>query len=653
MSFDRIIENVVLTDTLVLEGTDWDNTLIRNVIIKDVSGNGILLRDVANVRIENVTIHNVTGDGIKLSTQGGTRDVVIVDSHLHDIGQDGINAGQRDDNDVDHPGLRILNNTLEDVAQNGRGDGMLHGIYVQSTDYVIDGNIIHGVPDGNGISVRSSGQVSNNHISETEQSGIAYFANNYKGSSDALVIRDNVLADTGRDGLRSPIDLLEVYNRWEEQVVSRIDITNNRVTAVDVPVVGIAPDYADLAVDITQEGNRVIAPIEAGAAGFGDPDGDPEIAPLPAEQIEWPLMSEDNVRLMLANSGFGESRVLLSVGQAAPEVRTLDPGTILRVSNFHEVGLSVYATSGHSEALLSVDAGRVGVLSEGEDMAFAGDRPVLISGDETLRFYLEDTEMTQVTQVAVGLDYVSDGETVTLELWSNGVFLADVTRAATSVVQIETDVAFDQVRLAAGTDSDFALSFFEFGTSATPTLPQGDQIEVATVSAGGSLTTSVGGGSFAQVVQNSVEANSYSLPTGTRAAEVNLNEIGVKLAGVDGVVAIDAGQMYITGDDELGTDAELIAGDDQFVFSLKPVDGVGDATSAVLDLSDFSAGETVILEAFHDGMYLGQTVHTGGDEIVFSTHGVFDALVVRAGEGSDFALTGFEFQRLDLDLGLA
>lgn len=33
-TYTRVIENLVLTDTLRLEGSEWDNTLIRNVTIK-------------------------------------------------------------------------------------------------------------------------------------------------------------------------------------------------------------------------------------------------------------------------------------------------------------------------------------------------------------------------------------------------------------------------------------------------------------------------------------------------------------------------------------------------------------------------------------------------------------------------------------------
>ena len=140
--YTRVIENLVLTDTLILSGHQWDNTLIRNVTIQNVAGDGIMLRDVANVRIENVTINNVSGDGIKLSTLGSTSNVVIIGNTITNVGADGINAGQRKADGVDHTGLQILNNTIDTTGLGSSGTGLVHGLYIQSTDFLIQGNRI-------------------------------------------------------------------------------------------------------------------------------------------------------------------------------------------------------------------------------------------------------------------------------------------------------------------------------------------------------------------------------------------------------------------------------------------------------------------------------------------------------------------------------
>src|SRR5690606_33745173 len=129
--------------------------LVRNVVIENVNGNGVFLRDVKNVTFENVTIRNVSGDGIKLSTDGSTSNVVISNSNISNIGEDGINAGQRYQNGVDHPGLEIIGNTIDQTGLNGGSDGLRHGIYVQSTNVLIEGNHVTNSVDGNGISVRS------------------------------------------------------------------------------------------------------------------------------------------------------------------------------------------------------------------------------------------------------------------------------------------------------------------------------------------------------------------------------------------------------------------------------------------------------------------------------------------------------------------
>src|SRR5690554_4771940 len=117
--YDNIIENATYDSTLRLTGSEWNNTLVRNVVIENVNGNGVFLRDVKNVTFENVTIRNVSGDGIKLSTDGSTSNVVISNSNISNIGEDGINAGQRYQNGVDHPGLEIIGNTIDQTGLNG------------------------------------------------------------------------------------------------------------------------------------------------------------------------------------------------------------------------------------------------------------------------------------------------------------------------------------------------------------------------------------------------------------------------------------------------------------------------------------------------------------------------------------------------------
>lgn len=224
--YDNIIENATYDSTLRLTGSEWNNTLVRNVVIENVNGNGVFLRDVKNVTFENVTIRNVSGDGIKLSTDGSTSNVVISNSNISNIGEDGINAGQRYQNGVDHPGLEIIGNTIDQTGLNGGSDGLRHGIYVQSTNVLIEGNHVTNSVDGNGISVRSSGIVRDNLVESSSKSGIAYYAD-HMGRNGNLVIENNTVADSGYSNGRSDINLLTVPN--QSYLVDSVTVRSNNL----------------------------------------------------------------------------------------------------------------------------------------------------------------------------------------------------------------------------------------------------------------------------------------------------------------------------------------------------------------------------------------------------------------------------------------
>lgn len=211
-TYKHVIENVTYNNTLRLTGDAWDNTLVRNVIIEDVKGDGVFLRDVENVTFENVTVRNVSGDGIKLSMEGSTSNVTISDSHISRIGEDGINAGQRIENGVDHKGLKIVGNTVDQTGLNGGSDGLRHGMYIQSQDVLIENNRVTNSEDGNGISVRSSGIVRDNYVEDSFKSGIAYFSD-HMGSGGTLRIEQNTVQGSGYSGGRTDIDLLSITDK--------------------------------------------------------------------------------------------------------------------------------------------------------------------------------------------------------------------------------------------------------------------------------------------------------------------------------------------------------------------------------------------------------------------------------------------------------
>lgn len=241
--WDHVIESLVLDGSnLELIGHDWDNTLIRNVTIRNFDGNGILLQDVDNVRLENVTVEDVTGagvvyenvsnvhfdeglidntlrgvwvlgavdssvenieirdsgsQGILLHSLQGTENFLISGNTILNSAVSGIFASQSVLAGMDNPGLRIIGNTVDNtglvMAQAS------HGIVIQSQDFHIEGNIILNTNWGDGISVSSSGVLIGNIIHSVTSPvgnlgfGIVYSTNHATGASDTLLIQNNTL----------------------------------------------------------------------------------------------------------------------------------------------------------------------------------------------------------------------------------------------------------------------------------------------------------------------------------------------------------------------------------------------------------------------------------------------------------------------------
>jgi len=280
-TYTRIIENLVLTDTLSLEGHKYDNTLIRNVTILNVKGDGIVLRDVDNVRIENCTIHDITGSGIRMSMSGSTSNVTIVNNDIYNIGRNGINAGQRHENGVDHTNLKIIGNRVDNTGTSG-SEGLLHGMYIQGSDFLIEGNQITNSTDGNAISVRTSGTIRDNVIDGTGKSGISYYADHMRGPTDTLVIENNVVMDTGNRESRNDIDLLGIPDKGN--VVHKFIIRDNTLTDGSGVSIGVHKDYSPLGIKPTMTNNVVVSDAAAKAAAKALLDGGAKPAPTPTPE---------------------------------------------------------------------------------------------------------------------------------------------------------------------------------------------------------------------------------------------------------------------------------------------------------------------------------------------------------------------------------
>ena len=247
--------NQTITTPSTLQGSQRNRTLIKGCRFHDISGNGLTLRDVDTVRVENCVFENISGTGIHMSiTGGGTKNVTLIGNRIQNCGKNGITGGQRYKEGVDQKNYRVLNNRIETVGlEPDARPGLLHGIYVQSQDFLIEGNTVLNARDGNGISVRSSGVVRGNTCDGAAKSGISYYADHLRGPSDLLLIEQNLIRNVGRDSGRCGIDLLKIPNG--KLVVHTFIIRQNQIEpgpASDCEIT-VHPDYERAGITVVIE----------------------------------------------------------------------------------------------------------------------------------------------------------------------------------------------------------------------------------------------------------------------------------------------------------------------------------------------------------------------------------------------------------------
>lgn len=252
--WDRIIQNRLFSEPLTLDSGD-NNTLIIGAVFRNIDGHAITLRNVSNVYIKDCVIYDIDGAGIVLRSTGSTARVTIDGCKIYRTKRSGIMVNQRSEEDVDHSELLIKNN----LAYDNGNDRFSHGIYVQSTDSIIESNTVLR-SGGNGISIRSSGLVRGNLIINPDKSCIRYFSDHAPGSSDALTIENNVCYQAIDGSRQSPgISLLRSQDAARDWMVERYQIRFNTVIMLAGSRYGIAVESAgfdDKQVEIV--GNLVV-----------------------------------------------------------------------------------------------------------------------------------------------------------------------------------------------------------------------------------------------------------------------------------------------------------------------------------------------------------------------------------------------------------
>lgn len=259
-----VIDGYTSDQGLRLIGAAWNDVWVRGCRITDAQGDGIFIRDVERVKISGCEISGVKGQGgIRLSATGGSKDVLLLENHIHDVAENGINASQRSDDDVHHDGLVVRGNLVERTGLEA-DSGLTHGLYIQSRDALIEGNTVRQSNDGNGISVRSTSHVRHNVVQGWAKSAIRYYSDHDRGQGPIL-IEGNMIHGAGSG---AAIELRFAPEAPERFVARRAIVRFNTVASTSQnAAIGVDPQVRQRA-SVRVEGNLVRGAIE-GVEGAG------------------------------------------------------------------------------------------------------------------------------------------------------------------------------------------------------------------------------------------------------------------------------------------------------------------------------------------------------------------------------------------------
>lgn len=243
-----LIENMTFNSTVLIEGEDYNNSIIRNCIFEDIDGDGLQIKDVIGLRIENCTFRRISENAIRFRVSGSSEGVVIIDNEIYDIEKNGILAP------TEHTNTVIKGNTIYNVATEKAGSiagAPHHGIYFQGANVVVTENRIYNVENagGNGVSIRTYGTISRNIIYNATDHGISYFSD-HPGFGNVLLIENNMIYD---NELRA-INIASNGN--VNNHVGEVNIRFNTLLSADKTPIGLANDLSG--VDIKLSGNILV-----------------------------------------------------------------------------------------------------------------------------------------------------------------------------------------------------------------------------------------------------------------------------------------------------------------------------------------------------------------------------------------------------------
>lgn len=221
-----LIENQTFNQTVLIDGHDYDGTIIRNCVFEDIKGDALQIRDVNNLCIENCTFKSISENAIRFRNSGSSDGVKILENTIYNIEHNGILAAEN------HINTTIKGNNIRNVGLSNASSiagHPHHGIYFQGFNVNISENIIHDVinDQGNCVSIRTYGQVSKNVLYNATDHGISYYSD-HPGNDGLLLIENNFIYDNGKRGVHLASNGTSANHIGEVIVRFNTIITNNK-----------------------------------------------------------------------------------------------------------------------------------------------------------------------------------------------------------------------------------------------------------------------------------------------------------------------------------------------------------------------------------------------------------------------------------------
>ncbi|MGG1517161.1 right-handed parallel beta-helix repeat-containing protein [Paenibacillus oryzisoli] len=188
-----------VTDDLGILISNSDTVQIKNTTVRNLTDNGnvygmgIYLYRSDNVMVDHATVKELVWTGTAFHAHAmhiyGGSGITVKNSQIYNVDGNGITV------EADNTNVLIDNN---DIYNSGRrpfsSSAPYHGIYAKAADMTIQYNRIHDSLDGSAISMRSTGVVKGNTLTNNKHAAIAYWPDYPKGASGKLDIINNIIS---------------------------------------------------------------------------------------------------------------------------------------------------------------------------------------------------------------------------------------------------------------------------------------------------------------------------------------------------------------------------------------------------------------------------------------------------------------------------